>query len=105
VFYILLIIPHVAAIGGMLWWAFRQTDLGGEGGTYGDNWWGEWHDPDEPSPVPPHGPATLGPPLPDGRQPIPRLRPGEQLAERSLPVPRRDPEHPAPTRRPVPTQD
>lgn len=100
-FYLLLIIPHVAAIGGMLWWAFRTDDLGGEGGTYGDNWWGEWTDPSDPGPVPPTGPAALGPPLRDAHQPIPRLRPGEQLSERSLPVPRRDPQHPAPQRQPT----
>ena len=98
-FYLLLIIPHVAAIGGMLWWAFRTDDLGGP--TYGDNWWGDWTDPDEPRPEPPTGgPSVTGPPLADASQPSPRMRPGEQLSERSLPVPRRDREHPQPQRQP-----
>jgi hypothetical protein len=98
-FYLLLIIPHVGAIAGMLWWAFRQTD--NDGGTYGDNWWGDWTDPDEPTPIPPTGPSAIGPPLPDALQPRPRMRPGEQLAERALPVPRREHEHPAPRRQPA----
>jgi hypothetical protein len=98
VFYILLILPHVAAIGGMLWFAFGTDEPEPPA-------WG-WDDGpgDDPAPMPPDprsGPS-YGPPLTDAEQPRPRLRPGEQLADRTVGPPRRD-RHPLPERAPAQT--
>jgi hypothetical protein len=74
----------------LLWFAFATDEPQPPTADWG------WDDhPDDPAPVTPgprHGPAGGGPPLPAGEQPRPRLRPGEQLADRTLPRPRR--EHP-----------
>ena len=99
-FYILLILPHLAAIGGLLWFAFGS----GEAEPETDWGWDDW--PDDPAPVAPgprNGPAN-GPPLTEAEQPRPRLRPGEQLADRTVKRPRRE-EHPAvPERSPAETR-
>jgi hypothetical protein len=86
-FYALLILPHIAAISGLMVFAFRS----GEDGTREDPG-SDWRqDDDRPAPPTPRpGPAT-GPPLPDADQPR-RLHVGEQLSERTVRRPRR--EHP-----------
>ena len=86
-FYALLILPHLAAIGGLMLFAFRS----GEDGTREDPG-GDWRRDDD-RPTPPAlrpGPDT-GPPLPDADQPR-RLHVGQQLSERVVRRPRR--EHP-----------
>jgi hypothetical protein len=86
-FYALLILPHLAAITGLMLFAFRS----GEGEIPEDRG-GDWgRDDDRPTPPAPlPGPVT-GPPLPDANQPR-RLHVGEQLSERVVRRPRR--EHP-----------
>lgn len=85
-FYALLILPHLAAIGGLLTFAFR-ADGDGKREPPGDDW--RRYD-DQPPPAPRPGPVS-GPPLPDADQPR-RLHVGEQLSERVVRRPRR--EHP-----------
>jgi hypothetical protein len=86
-FYALLIIPHIAAIGGLMMFAFRS---GGDGslGESGPDW---RRDDDRPTPPAPRPGPDAGPPLPDADQPR-RLHVGEQLSERVVRRPRR--EHP-----------
>jgi hypothetical protein len=89
-FYLLLIIPHIAVIGGMLWFAFSSDEREPPDAGWDD---GPGNDPAPVVPGPRSGPSH-GPPLSEAEQPRPRLRPGESLADRTLPRPRRD-EHPA----------
>jgi hypothetical protein len=98
VFYILLILPHIAAIGGMLWFAFGTDDPDPPTTGWDD---GPGNDPAPTAPDPRCGPSD-GPPLSEAEQPRPRLRPGERLADRTVPPPRRD-RHPLPVREPVET--
>ena len=97
-FYLLLIIPHLLAVGGLLFFAYRtdagQLGGGAHGGSYGDG--------SEPTPGGPRpGPSVLGPPLPEATQPR-RLRVGERL---SAPARRRRREHrPLPRRAPRETE-
>ncbi len=84
-FYALLILPHIAAISGLMMFALRS----GEDRTPddpGDDWWG---DDDRPTPPAPRPDPTTGPPLPDAEQPR-RLRVGEHLSERVVRRPRRE---------------
>jgi hypothetical protein len=83
-FYALLILPHLAAIGGLMMFAFRS----GENETRedpGDDW---RRDDDRPTPPAPRPDPTTGPPLSDAEQPR-RLQVGEQLSERVVRRPRR----------------
>jgi hypothetical protein len=89
-FYVLLIIPHIAAIGGMLWFAFGTDEREGPSSDWDD---GPGNDPAPELPRPRSGPSS-GPPLREAEQPRPRMRPGESLADRTLPRPRRE-DHPA----------
>jgi hypothetical protein len=93
-FYALLILPHLAAIGGLMLFAYRS----GEEGRNDDP--GDWRWDEEP-PTPPRPDPASGPPLPDADQPR-RLRVGERLSERFVKRPRR--EHPPvePDRAPTP---
>ena len=84
-FYALLIIPHLAAITGLMVFAFRSGERREDPG-------GDWRrDDDRPTPGAPRPSPTTGPPLPDANQPR-RLHVGEQLSERVVRRPRR--EHP-----------
>jgi len=84
-FYALLILPHLAAISGLMWFALRSgEDEGGE--DPGGDWRRDDDTPTAPRPAP-----TAGPPLPDADQPR-RLHVGERLSERVVRRPRR--EHP-----------
>ena len=77
-FYLLLIIPHLTAISGLLFFAYRSGagDTGEErpGGSGGS-----------PVQVPPRGPrpgpSGTGPPLPDATAPRRRMRVGGRLSE------------------------
>lgn len=79
-FYLLLIVPHILALGGLFAFAWQtldgqgsaddDTDLGGGGG-------GGLPAPSRPRSQPPGG----GLPLPGAGQPRRRLRVGEQLAD------------------------
>ena len=99
-FYLLLAIPHIAALGGLFIWAARVEPCspsdehfgGSEGGDGGSG------TPLGPNPVQPSG----GLPLDGSEPPARRLRVGERLADLHPPVPRRDPEHaPVPPRVPA----
>jgi hypothetical protein len=84
-FYALLILPHLAAIGGLLLFAFRSgNDAGRE--DPGSDWRPD--DAGPPPPLPRPSPGT-GPPLPDAAQPR-RLRVGEQLSQRAVRPSRRE---------------
>jgi hypothetical protein len=86
-FYALLILPHIAAIGGLMMFAYRSGEDGGREDSGGD-----WlRDDDRPTPPAPRPEPATGPPLPDADQPR-RLHVGEQLSERVVRRPRR--EHP-----------
>ena len=86
-FYALLILPHLAAIGGLMLFAFRSGEK-----DRNDNPGLDWRrDDDQPTPPAPRPDPTSGPPLPDADQPR-RLHVGEQLAQRVVRRPRR--EHP-----------
>jgi hypothetical protein len=78
-FYALLILPHLAAIGGLLMFAWR-TGEDQRRDKPGSDWPRDDDRPTPPAPQP--GPVT-GPPLPDADQPR-RLHVGEQLAERTV---------------------
>jgi len=84
-FYALLILPHIAAISGLMMFAFRSgEDEGRE--DHGDDW---RRDDDRPTPPAPRPDPATGPPLPNADQPR-RLRVGEQLSERVVRRPRRE---------------
>jgi hypothetical protein len=86
-FYALLILPHIAAIGFLMMFAFRAGE-----GDRGEEPGGDWRrDGDQPAPPGPRPDPAPGPPLPDAIQPR-RLQVGEQLSERVVRRPRR--EHP-----------
>jgi hypothetical protein len=94
-FYALLILPHLAAIGGLMMFAFRSGEDKGQ-----DDSGGDWsRDDDRPTPPAPRPDPTTGPPLPDAEQPR-RLRVGEQLSERVVRRPRRAHPPPEPERAP-----
>jgi hypothetical protein len=90
-FYALLILPHIMAIAGLMWFAFRAGDDGRHDGGDGLDWL-RTDDDDPITPAPRPGPAA-GPPLPDADQPR-RLQVGEQLSERVVRRPRREPLEP-----------
>ena len=83
-FYALLILPHLAAIGGLMMFAYRSGEDNGREGP-GDDW---RRDDDAPTPPAPRPDPTTGPPLPDADQPR-RLQVGERLSERVVRRPRR----------------
>ena len=84
-FYALLILPHIAAVGGLMMFAFRT----GKDERHEDPG-GEWRpDDDRPTPPAPQPGPNAGPPLPDAEQPR-RLQVGEQLSERVVRRPRRE---------------
>jgi hypothetical protein len=86
-FYALLILPHIAAISGLMMFALRSGERGRPEDSDGD-----WRrDDDRPNPPAPRPNPATGPPLPDADQPR-RLQVGEQLSERVVRRPRR--EHP-----------
>ena len=87
-FYALLILPHLAAIGGLMLFALR-TGEDDRREDPGDDW--RRDDDDRPTPPAPRPVPPTGPPLPDADQPR-RLHVGEQLSERVVRRPRR--EHP-----------
>jgi hypothetical protein len=99
-FYLLLVIPHVVALGGLFAFAF-YADRGnpGEGGGASDGNDGGLELPRSPKP----GPGGGDLPLPDADQPRRRLHVGEQLADLH-PRPARRERDPAPPRR-APTRD
>jgi hypothetical protein len=88
-FYLLLILPHVLAIGGLLAFALctasgastGEADEGTDGGGGGQRL-----PPSAPQPASPRG----GLPLRDAQPPWRRLRVGEQLGDLRQPAPRRD---------------
>jgi hypothetical protein len=89
-FYLLLILPHVLAIGGLLAFALCSssgacTDRADEG-TDGGGGGGQRRPPTAPQPAPPRGGLPLG----DAQPPWRRLRVGEQLSELYQPSRRRD---------------
>jgi hypothetical protein len=106
-FYLLLIVPHIVALGGLFAFAAQTRD--GQGSAEDDGEAGGGGDggtlvPRDPKARPPGG----GLPLADGRPPRRRLRVGERLAElyprrlrrgderhppRPLPAPARGPAH------------
>jgi hypothetical protein len=88
-FYALLILPHIAAITGLLMFAFREGSDGRPEDPGIDWFW----DQDPPTPPAPRPEPATGPPLPDARQPR-RLQVGEQLSERTVRRPRREPVEP-----------
>jgi hypothetical protein len=94
-FYLLLIIPHLLALGGLFAFAAMvkpgREDEEGIDGTDGG---GGLEPPSDPAPVPPRG----GLPLDRAELPPRRLRVGETLADLHPPRPRRDHE---PARTPV----
>jgi hypothetical protein len=83
-FYALLILPHIAAISGLMMFAFRSGE-DQTGGDHRDDW---GRDDDRPTPPAPRPDPGTGPPLPDADQPR-RLHVGEQLSERVVRRPRR----------------
>ena len=86
-FYALLILPHIAAIGGLMMFAFRSG-----ANTNPEPPGGDWpRDDDRPTPPTSRPDPGTGPPLPDAEQPR-RLHVGERLSERVVRRPRR--EHP-----------
>src|ERR1700761_8878948 len=87
-FYALLILPHITAIGALMWFAYKSDIYGGREDAP-DDW--RWED-EPPTPPSPRTDPGTGPPLPDAEQPRPRLQVGEQLSERVVRRPRR--EHP-----------
>jgi hypothetical protein len=88
-FYLLLILPHVLAIGGLLAFALctassapsGEADEGTDGGDGGQRL-----PPTAPEPAPPRGGLPLG----DSDPPRRRLRVGEQLSDLHRALPRRD---------------
>jgi hypothetical protein len=86
-FYALLILPHIAAISGLMMFAYRSGEDRGR-----DDPGGDWlRDDDRPTPPAPRPQPASGPPMLDADQPR-RLHVGEQLSERAVRRPRR--EHP-----------
>jgi hypothetical protein len=96
-FYLLLIIPHLVALGGLFAFAAMvQPGRGDEEGADGADGGGGLEPPLDPAPVAPSG----GLPLDQTELPPRRLRVGENLADLHPPRPRRDHE-PEPARIPV----
>ena len=96
-FYLLLIIPHLVALGGLFWFAWSvQPGRPDEEGADGADDGGGLEPPLEPAPVQPRG----GLPLEQTEFPPRRLRVGENLADLHPQRPRRDHE-PEPARIPV----
>jgi hypothetical protein len=98
-FYLLLIIPHLLALGGLFAFAAmvkpgRGDEAGADGSDGGGG--GGLEPPLGPAPVRPSG----GLPLEQTELPARRLRVGENLADLHPARPRRDHE-PEPARRPV----
>jgi hypothetical protein len=97
-FYLLLIIPHLLAILGLAWYAYRtgfREDDSAEFGDGSDDGSGGVRPP-PPHPVSPRG----GPPLPDAVPPRRRIRVGERLSDLHPSPPRRDTEPVDPRREP-----
>jgi hypothetical protein len=94
-FYLLLVVPHVVALGGLFAWAARVDPCGvGEDGVDGTDGGGGLEPPRKPRPLGPSG----GLPLDSGEPPARRLRVGERLADLHPPPSRRD-HNPAPAPR------
>lgn len=85
-FYLLLVIPHVLALGGLFAWAARVNPGGADDGAEGSDGGGGLETPLDPQPVRPSG----GLPLEGGEPPARRLRVGERLADLHPLPPRRD---------------
>jgi hypothetical protein len=100
-FYLLLIVPHVLALGGLFAIAFR-TSAGGSGD---DEKGGPGGPPTDPPPprAPQPVPSGGGLPLEHADHPRHRLPPGERLAEQYPRPVRREHEPPEPRR--APTRD
>lgn len=98
--YLLLIIPHLLAFAGLLWFGCRSGFADDESEDLRDG----WNDgPSEsPPPEPRPGPSFGGPPLPDAAPPRRRVHVGERLAALYPPPPRREiePADPVPARTP-----
>jgi hypothetical protein len=98
-FYLLLIVPHVLALGGLFALAFRTRSGGageeGEGGPGGP--------PNDPPPPTAPGPVPSGGglPLEHAEPPRRRLAPGERLAEQYPRPARREHEPARPQRSPA----
>ncbi len=84
-FYALLILPHLAAIGGLMLFALRSGEDDSREDP-GSDWRPDDAGPPPPAPRP--SPAT-GPPLPDADQPR-RLGVGERLSQRAVRPSRRE---------------
>jgi hypothetical protein len=98
--YVLLIVPHLLALGGLLAFACRSMMAEAGEDDYG---WGEDNQDDQPPLAPePLAPLT-GPPLPHASSPRRRMRVGERLSELHSRRPRREHDPPQPTRPPVKT--
>lgn len=98
-FYLLLILPHVLAIGGLLAFALHSA-AGGAGGEQDEGWdggGGSRTPPNEPPSPSPRG----GLPLCDADPPRRRLRAGERLSELHPRLPRREHERRPPHRTPA----
>jgi hypothetical protein len=86
-FYLLLIVPHLLALGGLFAFAAMvNPGRGTEEGADGSDGGGGLEPPLDPAPVPPSG----GLPLDRAELPARRLRVGENLADLHPPRPRRD---------------
>lgn len=97
-FYLLLILPHVLAIGGLLGFALHSAAGGanGEPDEGSDGGGGLRPPPSRPRPRPPSPSGGL--PLSDADPPRRRLRAGERLSELHPALPRREHER-GPARR------
>jgi hypothetical protein len=90
-FYLLLIIPHILALGGLFLFAFNSALSDGDGDDESG-----WNDGGQAPPEPPApAPSGGGIPLPVSHPPRRRLRDGERLSDQHLRPRRRDHE-PAP---------
>jgi hypothetical protein len=98
-FYLLLIIPHVVALGGLFAFAFyTNTDTPGDEQEDG----GDGRDGGQQLPrTPPPAPSGGGLPLSQSSPPRRRLRVGESLAELHPRPPRRDRDPRRPSRTPT----
>ena len=99
-FYLLLIVPHILALGGLF--AFAWQTLDGQAGADDDADFGSGGGGGSPVPAGPRPDAPSGGlPLPGAEAPRRRLRVGEQLVELYPPVPRRGGEPREPAREPA----
>jgi len=78
--YLLLIIPHLLALTGLLWYALRSRPVDASEDS-GGRFPGADGEPKPPPQTPPTGPVVGGPPLAHATAPERRLRDAERLSD------------------------